>query len=133
MVVFTDTVSHKMVGMVNQKSRKSNIPVERIHNASVSALENILENTAVKLDWTNLIKRRLYVAKERRAFEYKLIFHAAPTLLGIKCEGLFSLPTEQPAISENYNFFNCQAASKGLKTLTLRNDKLRSLIQVYNR
>lgn len=43
MVVFTDTVSHKMVGTVNQKSRKSNIPVERIHNASVSALKNILE------------------------------------------------------------------------------------------
>lgn len=44
MVVFTDTCSHKMVNSVNQKSRRCNIPVARIHSASVSALKNVLEN-----------------------------------------------------------------------------------------
>lgn len=42
-VVFTDTCSHKMIGCVNRKSRKHTIPVERVHNASVSSLKNVLE------------------------------------------------------------------------------------------
>ena len=43
MVVFTNTCSHKMVNRVNEKSRRYDIPVARIHSASVSALKNILE------------------------------------------------------------------------------------------
>ena len=43
MVVFTNTCSHKMVRSVNQKSEKHDIPVARIHSASVSALKSILE------------------------------------------------------------------------------------------
>jgi len=43
MVVFTSTCSHKMVNSVNQKSQKHDIPVARIHSASVSALKSILE------------------------------------------------------------------------------------------
>ncbi len=43
MVVFTNTCSHKMVHSVNNKSRKHNIPVARVHNASVAALKSILE------------------------------------------------------------------------------------------
>ncbi len=43
MVVFTNTCSHKMVNRVNQRSQKYDIPVARIHSASVSALKNILE------------------------------------------------------------------------------------------
>ncbi|MCQ2417507.1 MAG: DUF2325 domain-containing protein [Oscillospiraceae bacterium] len=43
LVVFTNTCSHKMVNAVNQKSRKQDIPVARIHNASVNALKTILE------------------------------------------------------------------------------------------
>lgn len=43
MVVFTDTCSHKMVRTVNQKSKKYDIPVARIHNASVNALKTVLE------------------------------------------------------------------------------------------
>ena len=43
MVVFTSTCSHKMVNSVNQKSQKHDIPVARIHSASVSALKRILE------------------------------------------------------------------------------------------
>ena len=42
MVVFTNTCSHKMVNQVNQKSAKHDIPVARIHNASVNALKTIL-------------------------------------------------------------------------------------------
>lgn len=43
MIVFTSTCSHKMVTRVNHKSEKFNIPVARIHSASVSALKNVLE------------------------------------------------------------------------------------------
>ncbi len=43
MVVFTNTCSHKMVTSVNQRSSKRNIPVARIHNASVNALRSVLE------------------------------------------------------------------------------------------
>lgn len=47
MVVFTNTCSHKMVNSVNQKSRKNDIPVERIHNASVNALKSVLERYCI--------------------------------------------------------------------------------------
>lgn len=47
MVVFTNTCSHKMVNSVNQKSRKHDIPVARIHNASASALKNVLKQYCV--------------------------------------------------------------------------------------
>ena len=43
MVVFTNTCFHKMVKSVNQKSRKHDIPVARIHNASANALKSVLE------------------------------------------------------------------------------------------
>ena len=42
MVVFTNTCSHKMVQRVNQRSAKYDIPVARIHSASVSALKNVI-------------------------------------------------------------------------------------------
>lgn len=47
MVVFTNTCSHKMVISVNQKSEKHNIPVARIHSASVSALKTVLSQHCV--------------------------------------------------------------------------------------
>ncbi len=43
MVVFTNTCSHKMVSRVNQRSRKYDIPVARIHSASATALKSVLE------------------------------------------------------------------------------------------
>ena len=43
MVVFTNTCSHKMVGCVNQRSQKYDIPVARIHSASATALKSVLE------------------------------------------------------------------------------------------
>lgn len=42
MVVFTNTCSHKMAIRVNQRSEKYNIPVARIHSASVNALKTVL-------------------------------------------------------------------------------------------
>ncbi len=42
----TNTCSHKMVNLVNQKSEKHGIPVARIHNASVNALKTVLEQYA---------------------------------------------------------------------------------------
>lgn len=46
MVVFTNTCSHKMVNSVNQRSVKHNIPVVKVHNASVNALKNVLSQYA---------------------------------------------------------------------------------------
>ena len=48
MVVFTNTCSHKMVNSVNQRSEKHDIPVVRIHNASVNALKTVLDQYAVR-------------------------------------------------------------------------------------
>ena len=47
MVVFTNTCSHKMVGIVNQKANKLAVPVVKIHSASVSALKSVLEEHCV--------------------------------------------------------------------------------------
>ena len=38
MVLFTNTVSHKMVISASQEAKKNNIPVARIHTSSASAL-----------------------------------------------------------------------------------------------
>ncbi len=43
MVVFTNTCSHKMVTTVDRRSEKRNIPVSKIHSASVTALRTVLK------------------------------------------------------------------------------------------
>ncbi len=47
MVVFTGTCSHKMVNTVNQKSKRHNIPVAKIHSSGVGALKRILEQYCI--------------------------------------------------------------------------------------
>lgn len=42
MILFTDTVSHKMVNSAMIEAKRNNIRVERIHSASASALSNVL-------------------------------------------------------------------------------------------
>ena len=42
MIVFTGTVSHKMVNCAVQEARKNNVPVVHIHSSSVSALQQAL-------------------------------------------------------------------------------------------
>ena len=42
MIVFTGTVSHKMVNCAVQEARKNNVPVVHIHSSSASALQQAL-------------------------------------------------------------------------------------------
>ena len=46
-VLFTNTVSHKMVISASQEAKKNNIPVARIHTSSASALKCALDEHAV--------------------------------------------------------------------------------------
>ena len=43
LVLFTDTMSHKMLRCALDSAKGQNIPVERSHSGSKSALKNILE------------------------------------------------------------------------------------------
>ncbi len=43
MVLFTNTVSHKMVRSALESTKNSNTVVERCHSSSMAALKNILE------------------------------------------------------------------------------------------
>ena len=43
MILFTNTVSHKMVLSAVTEAKKNKIQVERIHSSSVAALTNVLE------------------------------------------------------------------------------------------
>lgn len=43
-VLFTGTVSHKMVEIAVQEAQKSNISVLRSHSSSSNALSNLLDN-----------------------------------------------------------------------------------------
>ena len=47
MILFTNTVSHKMVITASQEAKKNNIPVARIHTSSASALKCALDEHAV--------------------------------------------------------------------------------------
>ena len=42
MILFTNTVSHKMVICAVQEAKKNNVPVVRIHSSSASALQQAL-------------------------------------------------------------------------------------------
>jgi len=43
MILFTNTVSHKMVCSAMQISKKNNIHVERVHSSSICSLKNVFE------------------------------------------------------------------------------------------
>ena len=43
MILFTSTVSHKMVNCAVEEAKKKSIPVCRCHTSSAAALENIFE------------------------------------------------------------------------------------------
>lgn len=42
LILFTNTVSHKMVISASQEAKRNNIPIARIHTSSASALHNVL-------------------------------------------------------------------------------------------
>lgn len=44
LILFTNTVSHKMVISASQEAKKNSIPVERIHTSSATALYSVLSN-----------------------------------------------------------------------------------------
>ena len=46
LILFTNTVSHKMVNTAIQEAKRNNIPVARIHSSSASALHSVLEEHA---------------------------------------------------------------------------------------
>ena len=41
-ILFTSTVSHKIVNSAVEEAKRNNVPVARIHSSSVSALNKIL-------------------------------------------------------------------------------------------
>ncbi len=47
MVLFTDTVSHKMVQSVLNATKGQNVRIERCHSSSATALKGILEQIAL--------------------------------------------------------------------------------------
>lgn len=69
---------------------------------------------------------------EHNSFAQKLAFHAAPTLLGVKCASLFSLSDAESDIRTNCDYFNHRAIARGLKTRILCSCKNRRLLLVYN-
>ena len=42
LILFTSTVSHKMVVSASQEAKKKNIPIAHVHTSSASALHNAL-------------------------------------------------------------------------------------------
>lgn len=44
LVLFTNTISHKMVKRALQDIKNTEVKIERSHNSSMSALKSILEN-----------------------------------------------------------------------------------------
>ena len=49
LILFTNTVSHKMVNTAVQEAKRNNIPVARIHSSSASALHSVLEEHCVAM------------------------------------------------------------------------------------
>ena len=43
LILFTNTVSHKMVITVSREAKRVNIPIKRIHSSSISALQNLFQ------------------------------------------------------------------------------------------
>lgn len=67
-----------------------------------------------------------------RCFETKLAYHTAPSLLGIKCASLVSMPMDRFDIIEQTERFNAIAGGKGLKIKLMCHCKERTLILQYN-
>ncbi len=43
-ILFTNTVAHKMVAIAAEQAEKNNVAIERCHSSGACALKNILEN-----------------------------------------------------------------------------------------
>lgn len=69
---------------------------------------------------------------QRHDFSRKLAYHAAPTLLGIKCANLISLSAEDYDIDLQTEVFNHRAAVKGLCCRMLCHCSKHALLLVYS-
>ena len=69
---------------------------------------------------------------ENTEFGRRLAVHTAPTLLGIKCGSLISLPVDEFDIDAQSRQFNRKALSKGLKMRVMRKHGGRALVLLYN-
>ncbi|MBE6855520.1 MAG: DUF3793 family protein [Ruminococcus sp.] len=69
---------------------------------------------------------------EYEKFGRTLAFHAAPTLLGIKCANLVSLASDEFQLQLHSECFNRKAAAKGLRCRILCEQGARTLILVYH-
>lgn len=69
---------------------------------------------------------------EYETFGQELVFHTAPTLLGIKCVNLISLPKDRFDIHSHIRIFNSRASGKSLKIKKLYDYENRSLLLIYN-
>ena len=46
-ILFTNTVSHKMVITAAQEAKRNNVPIARIHTSSAAALKTVLDEYCV--------------------------------------------------------------------------------------
>jgi len=44
LILFTNTVSHKMVNSAVGEAKRNNVPIARVHSSSASALTNVLRD-----------------------------------------------------------------------------------------
>ena len=56
-ILFTSTVAHKMVHCALKEAQRYNIPVERAHSSSASALENVLLECCRQAKGRQMFKR----------------------------------------------------------------------------
>jgi len=70
--------------------------------------------------------------EEYRSFGRKLAYHAAPTLLGIKCASLVSLSRLEFDLSVHLSIFNRRASDKGVKIRIMHICDTRCVLLVYN-
>ena len=49
MVLFTATVSHKMMISASQEAKKNNVPIAHVHSSSVSELNRVLSERSAAL------------------------------------------------------------------------------------
>ena len=69
---------------------------------------------------------------ETSRFEQTLAFHAAPTLLGIKCGSLLALSVEEYDIEGSSALFGSNAYGSQLRVRTVNRCRSRSLLYVYH-
>ena len=48
MILFTNTVSHKMISCAVDSAKRNDVPIERVHSSSASALKEVLCNCVNK-------------------------------------------------------------------------------------